>query len=129
MSKILTDNEFNEMMKHPDRTNWARVLECFECTQEQIRKAHQHFSTLAWLRASAQKCITEDFVREFADKIDWFDLPYKSFSINFIREMTDYVDWGVCVCRKYKEEQFKKEYRKTIESVEKIYGTIEPADN
>ena len=127
MSKPLTNKKFEDMMKHPDRTLWNRVLECFECTQDQIRKASPYFNNQAWMRVGIQKCIDENFIREFADYIFWYDLPYDSYSLDFIREMKEKVVIDICVIRKTikpKNDAFFKEYKRETEEYIKKYGRL-----
>ena len=61
--------------------------------------------------------LTEDFIREFQDKVNWFDISeYQKLSENFIREFIDKVDLLSIllmqdVSKKFKEEctrDFKK---------------------
>lgn len=132
MSKHLTEIKFRDMISHPTKTIWKRVLECFECTQEQIREAAPYFDSLAWMRVGIQKCIDETFLREFADKINWYDLPYDSFSIEFIREFRDKIAMDVCIGRKtlkLKNEKFWKEYKREAEVYIKKYGRLKEKKN
>ena len=48
-----------------------------------------------WLSLSIHKDLTEDFIREFADKVDWGWISmYQYLSEDFIKESQHLVDWS-----------------------------------
>jgi len=47
-----------------------------------------------WIEISKYQYLTEDFIREFKDKVDWWYISYyQELSEPFIREFKDKVDW------------------------------------
>ena len=48
-----------------------------------------------WEILSIHQHLSEDFIREFKDKVDWnWISKYQHLSEDFIREFTDKVDWS-----------------------------------
>ena len=47
-----------------------------------------------WQNISTHQTLSEDFIREFKDKVDWEGISYyQTLSESFIREFKDKVDW------------------------------------
>ena len=109
MSKLLTEDRLQDMLKHPYKTNWRRVFECFEVTEEQVRRVTKYMDAAAWSRVSHHKCFSESFLREFKNKIFWFDVYYDNLSMDFIREMKKHLDYAIVTCRLQCDEDFKME--------------------
>ena len=51
-----------------------------------------------WEKISQHATLSEDFIREYQDKVLWWLITYnQELSEDFIREFQDYVDWyGIC---------------------------------
>ena len=67
-----------------------------------------------WVDISINQSLSEDFIREFQDKVDWdWISKYQNLSEDFIREFKDKVDWYYIskyqkVSNKFIEEFFQK---------------------
>ena len=56
--------------------------------------------------------LSEDFIREFKDKVDWEHISYyQKLSEDFIREFKDRVDWMMISRYKTLSEEFVKEFK------------------
>jgi len=56
------------------------------------------------------RSLSESFIREFADKVDWFNISrYQKLSESFIREFADRVNWkAICQYQKLSESFIRK---------------------
>ena len=65
-----------------------------------------------WESVSKHKGLTEDFIREFADKVRWYWISiYQHLSENFIREFKDNVDWDWISKYQHLSEDFIREFK------------------
>jgi hypothetical protein len=63
-------------------------------SEEEIRKVINQLSEDDWYYISRYQTLSEDFIREFQDKIYWeFISWYQKLSEEFIKEFQDKVDW------------------------------------
>ena len=66
-----------------------------ELTEKEIIKIRNDTSFVGWTGLSFYRVLSEDFIREFQDKVEWdFISGYQKLSIDFIREFQDKVDWN-----------------------------------
>jgi len=69
-------------------------IEYFIENWESIDKKDIYFSNYEWERISYYKCLSEDFIKEFKDKVYWpYISYYQNLSEEFIREFEDEVNW------------------------------------
>ena len=69
-----------------------------------------------WLWISSCQKLSEDFIREFKDKVDWYWISaYQSLSEDFIREFKDNVYW--CSISEYQKlsESFIREFKDYVD--------------
>ena len=60
---------------------------------------------------SRQQKLSEDFIREFSDKVDWCNISeYQKLSENFIREFADKLNWGNISAYQQLSEDFIREF-------------------
>ncbi len=71
---------------------------------------------LNWKNISRFQKLSEDFIREFQDRVNWDHIPrYQELSKDFIREFRDRVEWNnISYCQKYfgtsSLELFRKQF-------------------
>ena len=81
-----------------------------------------------WCKISCGHILSEDFIREFQDKIDWHCISiYQKLSEEFIREFQDKVNWYEISSSQILSEEFIKEfadkvYWSRISSFQKLSG-------
>ena len=67
-----------------------------------------------WVDIGCKK-LSEDFIREFQDKVDWDIISYhQRLSENFIREFEDKVDWGLISHLQTLSEDFIREFKDKV---------------
>ena len=60
--------------------------------------------------------LSENFIREFKNKVNWVDISYKQkLSEDFIREFKDYVDWQYISFSQKLSEDFIREFKDNID--------------
>ena len=65
----------------------------------------------SWKSVSIHKDLTEDFIREFADKVDWGWISmYQYLSEDFIKESQHLVDWSAISTYQHLSEDFIREF-------------------
>ena len=66
----------------------------------------------SWLSLSTHKGLTEDFIREFQDKMNWYWISeYQHLSEDFIREFAYKVDWENISAYQHLSEDFIREFK------------------
>ena len=69
-----------------------------------------------WSYISRYQKLSEDFIREFKDKVDWFRISiYQKLSENFIREFKDCVNWCCISARQKLSEDFIREFQDKVD--------------
>ena len=78
-----------------------------------LERLTKDLSPEGWRLLSAQMdTYSEDFMRKYADKIDWSFISIGNrLTEDFIREMKDYVDWGKLSTWKKMSEDFMREFK------------------
>lgn len=91
-----------------DYCNWDFLSEHSGLTEDFIREFKDK---LDWGCISIFQHLSENFIREFADKMDW-DLisKYQHLSEDFIREFKDNVDWDYISEDQHLSEDFMREF-------------------
>ena len=68
-----------------------------------------------WKILSIKPNLTEDFIREFADRLDWgYISAYQHLSEDFIREFKDWLDWSNVSAFQYLSEDFIREFKDRV---------------
>ncbi len=69
-----------------------------------------------WINVSFYQKLSEEFIKEFSDKVDWFYISYRQkLSIEFIKEFSDKINWHV-ICRSTKlSKTFLKKFQHQID--------------
>ena len=90
----------------------------------EILSMHQHLSEdfirefkdkVAWTNISRYRHLSENFIREFKDKVDWhFISSYQHLSEDFIREFEDKVNWGYISTYQHLSEDFIREFKDRV---------------
>jgi len=69
-----------------------------------------------WIEISEYRYLTEDFIREFKDKVDWWYISYyQELSESFIREFKDKVEWNNISYYQELSEDFIREFKDKID--------------
>ena len=83
-----------------------------------LKRANEILGTnyLNWRALSRHNRLTEDFIREFKDKVDWYFISaYHHLSEDFIREFEDKVNW-VCISEyQHLSEDFIREFKDKVD--------------
>ena len=88
--------------------------------ENQLSEANKILGTnyQSWLSLSTHKGLTEDFIREFADRVDWeWISQYQHLSEGFIREFADRVYWYWISKYKHLSEDFIREFADELDWV------------
>ena len=68
-----------------------------------------------WEYISYQQKLSENFIREFSNKVDWNGISYRQkLSEKFIREFSDKVDWKHISYRQKLSEDFIREFKDRV---------------
>ena len=90
------DEVINE---HADIIKWSSVAQSPDLKYVSIdclKKYECEFSNEDWEFISQNQCLSEDFIREFKDKVDWTLIcENQTLSEDFINEFEDKVDWSL----------------------------------
>lgn len=98
--------------KHKNRiSTWDHICVKRQLSPEFVRR---HINEWHWKVISQESILTEDFIREFKDYLDWQILTihhYGEWNEEFIREMKDYIEWELVFNRhKPISNNLKREY-------------------
>ena len=92
--------------------NWARLSLCESLTEDFIQEFKDKVD---WTCISRYPHLSEDFIRRFADRVDWYYISaYQCLSENFIREFADRVAWGWIVKYQQLSEDFIREFKDKV---------------
>ena len=92
--------------------NWARLSLCESLTEDFIQEFKDKVD---WFSISRYPHLSEDFIRKFADKVDWYYISaYQSLSEDFIREFQDRVAWDWIVKYQPLSEDFIREFKDKV---------------
>ena len=92
--------------------NWARLSLCESLTEDFIQEFKDKVD---WTCISRYPHLSEDFIRKFADRVDWYYIStYQYLSENFIREFNDWVYWdAISYCQRLSED-FIREFKDKV---------------
>ena len=69
-----------------------------------------------WMSISSYQHLSEDFIREFKDRVDWYNISaYHHLSEDFIREFKDRVDWFYVSVNQHLSEDFIREFKDRVD--------------
>lgn len=92
---------------------WKSVSKHKGLTEDFIR---EFANEVDWCWISAYQNLSEDFIREFADKVDVFYISrYQHLSEEFIREFADKVDWSWISRYQHLSEDFIGEFKYRVD--------------
>ena len=86
--------------------------------EETLKIANEILGTncQSWKSVSIHKDLTEDFIREFADKVDWGWISmYQYLSEDFIKESQHFVDWSAISSYQHLSEDFIREFAHKVD--------------
>jgi len=70
------------------------MKELIKKLERQYGKPISEFTEFDWSRTSRYQNLSEEFIREFKNKLDWVNISrYQKLSEEFIREHQNFVDW------------------------------------
>ena len=86
--------------------------------EDALKRANEILGTNydAWRLISKHQSLSEDFIREFKDRVDWVSISsYQHLSEDFIREFKDRVDWDSISANQHLSEDFIREFEDKVE--------------
>ena len=93
---------------------WVPIIPVIKLSEDFLTENSKHFSSHLWMMICAYQVLSEDFIRKFADKVDWRTISsHQEISENFIREFQDKVDWREISCKTL-SESFIQEFQDKI---------------
>ena len=100
-----------------DKIEWMNILYRNKLNEQFVRR---HLTDLKkgysfWSDVSSHVELSEQFIREYADKINWeYISKYQKLSEQFIEEFKDEVHWENIIIKQSLNEQFIKKHWKKI---------------
>ena len=92
--------------------NWARLSLCESLTEDFIQEFKDKVD---WTCISRYPHLSEDFIRKFADRVDWYYISaYQYLSEDFIREFKDWVSWDAISYYQQLSEDFIREFKDKV---------------
>jgi hypothetical protein len=86
-----------------------------EYSEEEIRKTINQLSKNDWINISYYQILSEDFIKEFQDKINWTCISeYQTLSEDFIREFQNKVNWSNISFYQTLSEDFIREFQDKV---------------
>lgn len=91
------------------RSEWLKISMNIELSEEFMREFKDK---ICWGNISKFQTLSENFIREFQNKVDWYYISeYQILSEKFIREFEDKVDWFNIFKHQNLSEDFKNEFK------------------
>ncbi len=97
----------NVMKTSRNDINWNVISGGKTLSEDFIREFQEK---VYWYWISQFQKLSEDFIREFQDKVNWYKISiYQTLSEDFIHEFQDKVHWfWICNCQKLSEDFIRK---------------------
>ena len=93
-------------------SDWISVSRHEGLTEDFIR---EYQDKVAWESISFYQLLSEDFIREFKDKVSWYCIStYQRLSEDFIREFQDRVNWDCISSYQHLSEDFIREFKDKV---------------
>jgi len=89
-------------------------IEYFIKNWESIDKKDINFSEEQWEEISIYKYLSEEFIKEFKDKVDWGYISSQKLSEEFIREFIDIIYWDGISFYQELSEEFIREFQNEV---------------
>jgi hypothetical protein len=84
-------------------------------TEDKIRKVQDQLSKDDWGNISKNQKLSEDFIREFQDKVNWSNISeFQTLSEDFIREFQNKVNWIFISRKQTLSEDFIREFQDKV---------------
>jgi hypothetical protein len=91
------------------------MQELIKKLEEQYGKPISEFTEFDWERTSRYPNLSEDFIREYQDKVCWDYISwFQELSEDFIREFQHKVNWFKISIHQKLSDDFKKEFQHKI---------------
>jgi len=104
------ENGMSDREKLPGK--WKNLDYYKKLSEEYIRENADSIDQKGWNYISSKPILSEDFIREFADRLDWEQISRKQpLSDKFINEFEDYVDWYALDMNPNISNKMKKQLR------------------
>jgi hypothetical protein len=85
-------------------------------TKKQLKEIRENIISQDWDSISCKNYLSEEFIREFSDKVDWFYIcKYQKLSEEFIKDYSIQVYWGQISQYQKLSEEFIREYSYKVE--------------
>ena len=82
-----------------------------------------------WVNISYHQKLSEDFIREFQDKVYWVNISYhQKLSEDFIREFQDKINWDSISLKQKLSEDFINEFKDKINFKKLLQNQYCPPD-
>ncbi len=91
---------------------WVSAISRLKLSEDFLTENNKYFNDHLWKMVCGWQVLSEDFIRKFADKVDWHSISsHQEISENFIREFQDKVDWKMISQKKNLSEDFIREFQ------------------
>lgn len=101
-----------EAIRAGAETNWGELSCSRVLSEDFMREFHDKVD---WTAVSERQTLSEDFIREFQDKVDWRGVSWgQTVSEDFIREFQDKVVWCTVSWGQILSEDFIREFQKEL---------------
>jgi len=117
MPKI-KDEDFEDLI-NAKNMNWYKIAQeiSTKVMEEMVSLGigTRNVNNVNWNNISYSQTLSEDFIREFQDKVDWFYISYyQNLSEDFIREFQDKVNWDYISYYQILSEDFIREFQDKV---------------
>ena len=107
------NKELNANYESLEGINWEYISEHQKLSEDFIREFQDKVD---WEYISAYQKLSEDFIREFQDEVNWYEISKnQKLSEDFIREFQDKVDWNWISLNQKLSEDFIKEFQDKVD--------------
>jgi hypothetical protein len=107
----LGDNPIKSIHDNSSKISWDTVSR-WKLSEDFVREFQDKVN---WIYISAKQVLSEDFIREFQDKVNWLDISfYQTLSEGFIREFQDKVDWSGMSYKQRLSPSFIREFQDKV---------------
>ena len=117
-NKNVLDKIFEETGVNYDNIpniNWSKISTDYKLSENFIREFKDKVD---WVYISKHQILSENFIKEFEDKVDWFWICFsQTLSEDFIREFQNKVDWIYISINQNLSENFINEFKSEVDWV------------
>ena len=84
--------------------------------EDRVRQGIKNGKRPKWKRVACRVPLSEDFIREFKDKLNWkYVSRYQILSEDFMREFKDRMNWGYISAYQILSEDFMREFKNKLD--------------